>query len=322
MASTTVARGTYKLLSEPALRKELVQRYDNFLFDCDGVLWAGTEALPGAASFIHKLRALGKRVLFVSNNASKSRRTLLSKIKEMGIDGNENEVFSSAYATAAYLKNVLKFPADRKAYLIGMDGMEEELRSVNIPFLGGTNNEDCQGLEGLDFAPLTSDGALDPSVGAVICGIDTKITYRKMAKAFRYITRPGADGEVTSGINGGCHFICTNSDATFPTSQGFFPGAGSIWAGIEYASGRKPVIVGKPNQPMIDTIFARFDFEKSRTLMVGDRLNTDIAFGQAGGIDTLLVLTGVSTVEHVHADDAPAVPTYIVNGLNDMDQAL
>ena len=73
---------------------------------------------------------------------------------------------------------------------------------------------------------------------------------------------------------------------------------------------------------MIDTIFTRFDFDKSRTIMVGDRLNTDIAFGQSGGIDTLLVLTGVSSLEHVHADDAAAVPTYVVSGLCDMDRAI
>ena len=144
-----------------------------------------------------------------------------------------------------------------------------------------------------------------------------------MAKAHVYLTRPGAQGPVRSGEkNGGCHFVCTNGDATFPTSYGMFPGAGAIWAGIQYASGREPVVVGKPNQPMIDTIFTRFDFDKSRTIMVGDRLNTDIAFGQSGGIDTLLVLTGVSSLEHVHADDAAAVPTYVVSGLCDMDRAI
>ena len=88
------------------------------------------------------------------------------------------------------------------------------------------------------------------------------------------------------------------------------------------SSGRDPIVVGKPHQPMIDTIFVRFAFDKSRTLMVGDRLDTDIAFGQRGGIDTLLVLTGISTLEHVHASDAAAVPTYVVNGLCDLNTAL
>ena len=322
MALTAVPRGTYQFLDNEEARAALLDRYDNFLFDCDGVLWSGNEALPGVASFLRKLRARGKRLLFVSNNASKSLRTLLEKIKAMGIEGTEEEVFSSAYATAAYLKDVLHFPTDRKVYVIGMQGLRDELSHVGISHVGGAD-DDSVGLEGLDFAPLAQEGVVDPSVAAVVCGIDTKINYRKMAKAHVYLTRPGAQGPVRSGEkNGGCHFVCTNGDATFPTSYGMFPGAGSIWAGIQYSSGRDPVVVGKPNQPMIDTIFARFDFDKSRTIMVGDRLNTDIAFGQAGDIDTLLVLTGVSSLEHVHADDAAAVPTYVVSGLCDMDRAI
>ena len=322
MALTAVPRGTYQFLDNEEARAALLDRYDNFLFDCDGVLWSGNEALPGVASFLRKLRARGKRLLFVSNNASKSRRTLFEKIKAMGIEGTEEEVFSSAYATAAYLKDVLHFPTDRKVYVIGMQGLRDELGHVGISHVGGAD-DDSVGLEGLDFAPLAQEGVVDPSVAAVVCGIDTKINYRKMAKAHVYLTRPGAQGPVRSGEkNGGCHFVCTNGDATFPTSYGMFPGAGAIWAGIQYASGREPVVVGKPNQPMIDTIFTRFDFDKSRTIMVGDRLNTDIAFGQSGGIDTLLVLTGVSSLEHVHADDAAAVPTYVVRGLCDMDRAI
>lgn len=321
--ATMVPHGAYEFLDTKETRAHLIEQYDNFLFDCDGVLWSGPTVLPGVVSFFHKLRERGKRILFVSNNASKSRRTLLERINAMGIDGREDEVFSSAYATAAYLKDVLRLPTDRKAYVVGMNGLEDELDANGIQHIGGTDEQDCQGLDGLDFSPLASKDALDPSVAAVVCGIDTKFSYRKLAKAFRYITRPGAEGEVRAGEqNGGCHFVCTNEDVTFPSSEGLFPGAGAVWKGIQVSSGRDPIVVGKPHQPMIDTIFARFAFDKSRTLMVGDRLDTDIAFGQRGGIDTLLVLTGISTLEHVHASDAAAVPTYVVNGLCDLNTAL
>ena len=93
--------------------------------DCDGVLWAGAEALPGVASVLNKLRQRGKRILFVTNNATKSRRVLLDRIVGMGIEASKPELFSSAYATALYLRDVLHFPADRKVYVVGMAGLEE-----------------------------------------------------------------------------------------------------------------------------------------------------------------------------------------------------
>ena len=116
-SATMVPRGAYEFLDTKETRAHLIEQYDNFLFDCDGVLWSGPTVLPGVVSFFHKLRERGKRILFVSNNASKSRRTLLEHINAMGIDAREDEVFSSAYATAAYLKDVLRFPTDRKAYV-------------------------------------------------------------------------------------------------------------------------------------------------------------------------------------------------------------
>lgn len=320
MTSTSVPRGTYQYLKSEEDYAKLLDRYDNFLFDCDGVLWSGTEALPGVASVLRKLRARGKNILFVTNNASKSRRMLLERIQQAGIEGATEEVFSSAYASAAFLKNVLQLPSDRKVFVVGMSGLEEELDAVGISHIGGTNPAQKVVMNGLDFSALLADGLLDDSVAAVLCGIDSDLTYVKMAQAFRYLTRPGAEGPVQSGERGGgCYFVCTNEDVTFPTSQGLWPGAGSVWAGIQASSGRTPLIVGKPNQPMIDTIFASRDFDRQRTIMVGDRLNTDIAFGTKGGIDTMLVLTGVCTLDDVRAEDAPAVPTYVLQGLGDLD---
>lgn len=316
MPPTTVPRGTYHLLQSEEDKAALLERYDSFLFDCDGVLWSGSETLPGVADVLQKMRARGKRIFFVTNNAAKSRRLLKERIEQAGIQAELNEVFSSAYASALYLKHVLQLPSDRKVYVIGMAGLEEELDAVGLSHLGGTNPTDCAPLHGLDFSPLEAEGAMDPAVGAVLCGIDTALSYPKLAKAYRYITRPGATGHVKAGeTGGGCHFVCTNEDVTFPTKNGLFPGAGSVWAGLRDASRRDPIIVGKPNQPMIDTLFASTDLDPHRTLMVGDRLNTDILFGQRGGIDTMLVLTGVNQLDDVAAPDAPAVPTYVLEGL-------
>lgn len=291
------------------------------------MLWSGSEALPGVVSVLEKLRKLGKRILFVTNNASKSRRLLLERFEQLGIQASRNEVFSSAYASVLYLKNVLHFPPDRKVYVVGMAGLEEELDDADIQHLGGTvrarltqDPQERTPLQGTDFSPLQAPGAMDHSVAAVLCGIDTQLTYNKMAKAFRYLTRENATCDVKSGeAGGGCYFLCTNDDTTFPTKEGPWPGAGSVWSGIRDASKRSPTVIGKPNQPMIDTIFASEPFDRSRTLMIGDRLNTDIAFGQNGGVDTMLVLTGISSEEDVRSKDAPAVPTYVVQGLGALD---
>ena len=138
-----------------------------------------------------------------------------------------------------------------------------------------------------------------------MCGLDTQINYTKLSKAFQYLTR-----------NPGCHFIATNEDSTFPVSTGLLPGAGSISAPLRFALGRDPVSTGKPAGTMLDCVKAKFviksffqnsdsimkrfpvrvHFDPKSTIMVGDRLNTDILFGKNGGLTTLLVLTGLCIV--------------------------
>jgi len=161
-------------------------------------------------------------------------------------------------------------------YVIGMSGLEEELREEGISFTGGTDAVDNT-LEPFSLANFT----LDPDVAAVLCGLDVKINYTKLSKAFQYLTR-----------NPGCQFLVTNDDSTFPSADGLLPGAGSISAPLRFALERDPISIGKPAKTMLDCIQSKVKFDPARTIMVGDRLNTDILFGQAGGLATLLVLTG------------------------------
>ncbi|PWN91818.1 putative 4-nitrophenylphosphatase [Acaromyces ingoldii] len=297
---------------------DLLSRYDAFLFDCDGVLWSGDDLIPGAKEVLSKLRSSGKQVVFVTNNASKSRRSYKGKFDKMGIEASESEIISSSYAAAVYLKDVLKMPADRKVYVLGMDGIEEELNAVGIQYCGGTDPDDNRFLPALDFSSLQSEEAIDPSVGAVLCGFDMHMSYIKLAKAFKHITRPGAEGPVEAGKKGGgCHFILTNDDSTFPAKGGPWPGAGSLSAPLIFASKRKPTIVGKPHQPMLDTIESIYNLDKPRTLFIGDRLDTDIAFANNGGIDSLLVLTGISTVED--CDKQGIHPKYVLDSIGNLN---
>lgn len=137
----------------------------------------------------------------------------------------KSEIFSSSYAAAAYLKDVLKFPLDRKVYVLGMHGIEEELDAVGIQHCGGTDPEDNRFLPTLDFTSLQDEKAIDPAVAAVLCGFDMHINYVKLCKAFKHISRPGALGPVKANESGGgCHFILTNDDSTFPAAGGPWPG--------------------------------------------------------------------------------------------------
>ncbi|SNX86444.1 related to PDR16 - protein involved in lipid biosynthesis and multidrug resistance / PHO13 -4-nitrophenylphosphatase [Melanopsichium pennsylvanicum] len=310
----------YKYLRNRTDYEELLSRYDTFLFDCDGVLWSGDETIPNVVSVLQKLRQRGKSVIFVTNNASKSRQTYLKKFAGMNIQASLDEVFSSSYASAVYLKKVLDFPADRKVYVLGMHGIEEELDAEGILHVGGTNEQDNKFLPALDFTSLQNDDAIDPKVGAVVCGFDMHMSYIKIAKAFKHLTRPGFDGPVEANASGGgCHFILTNDDSTFPAKGGPWPGAGSLSAPLVFSTKRTPTIVGKPHKPMLDCIIATKNFDPKRAIMVGDRLNTDIEFAKAGGIASMLVLTGISKRDEIEGPHAKTVPDYLIDSLGDLD---
>ncbi|KAI8328982.1 HAD-like domain-containing protein [Chlamydoabsidia padenii] len=263
-------------LTTPQEHNEFIDKFDNFLFDCDGVLWDGSVLIPGILEAMQKLREKGKNIYFVTNNSTTSRASFLKKFEKLGIQANLDEIFSSAFATASYLKNVLNFPQDKKVYVIGMTGITEELAQEGIQSCGA---EADSGLLDNDAIPN------DPSVGAVVVGLDTQVNYKKYAKAFTYLRN-----------NSGIPFIATNEDTTFPIHGTLQPGAGSIAAPLITALNRRPdIVLGKPAQNMMEAIFAQYNLDKAKTCMIGDRLDTDIDFGLKGGLETLCVLTGMST---------------------------
>jgi len=158
-------------------------------------------------------------------------------------------------------------------------------------------------LEPFSLANFT----LDPDVAAVVCGLDTQINYTKLSKAFQYLTK-----------NPDCLFIATNEDSTYPSAHGLLPGAGSISAPLRYALGKDPICTGKPAGTMLDCVKAKVHFDPERTIMVGDRLNTDILFGQNGGIKTLLVFTGITSEDEITGPyPSPIVPDFFTQTLGD-----
>lgn len=201
----------------------------------------------------------------------------------------QEEVFSSSYSSSIYISRILKLPENkRKVYVIGETGIEQELRSENVPFIGGTDPAYQRIITSEDYKKIAAgdESIIDPEVGVVLVGLDFHLNYLKLALAFHYIKR-------------GAVFLATNIDSTLPNSGSLFPGAGSMSAPlIMMLGGQEPVALGKPSQAMMDAIEGKFKFDRNRACMVGDRANTDIRFGLEGKLGgTLGVLTGVSSKE-------------------------
>lgn len=198
-------------------------------------------------------------------------------------------------------------PADkRKVFVVGETGIEQELQSENLPYIGGTDPSFLRDVKPEDYKLIASGdpSILDPEVGVVLVGLDFHLNYLKIALAYHYIRR-------------GAVFLATNIDSTLPSSGTLFPGAGSMSAPLVKMLNKEPTSLGKPNQAMMDAIQGKFHFDRSRACMVGDRANTDIRFGLEGRLGgTLGVLTGVSSKDEFVS--GPVKPSAYVDKLADL----
>jgi 4-nitrophenyl phosphatase len=226
------------------------------------------------------------------------------KFASFGIQTSEDQIFNSSYAAAIYLSQVLKFPKDKVVYVLGERGVEEELEAEGIQYIGGTDPLDRLEMLEEDFCNIGPD----EGVGAVLCGLDRHISYKKLSRALMFLRQTP---EVL--------FIATNTDSTFPTHDSIFPGAGTTTvAPLEYATKRAATVCGKPNQTMMEAIFAKYNLDRERTCMVGDRLDTDIQFGIQGNLGgTLLVLSGVST-SIADCEKEGIFPQYVISSLGEL----
>uniref|UniRef100_A0A7I4ATF6 phosphoglycolate phosphatase n=1 Tax=Physcomitrium patens TaxID=3218 RepID=A0A7I4ATF6_PHYPA len=175
---------------------KLIDSVETFIFDCDGVIWKGDSLIEGVPETLDMLRSMGKRLVFVTNNSTKSRKQYGKKFESLGLSVSEEEIFASSFAAAAYLKSI-KFPSDKKVYIIGEAGIQLELKQAGINYIGGPEDGDKR----IDLAP----GQLmehDHDVGAVVVGFDRYLNYYKLQYATLCIRE-----------NPGCMFIATNCDA-------------------------------------------------------------------------------------------------------------
>ncbi|KAL3820851.1 hypothetical protein ACJIZ3_006756 [Penstemon smallii] len=286
----------------PQNTRNLIDSVDAFLFDCDGVIWKGDSLIDGVPETLEKLRSMGKKLVFVTNNSRKSRKQYAKKFNSLGISVSEDEIFSSSYAAAMYLK-VNDFPKEKKVYVIGEEGISEELALAGFTSLGGTED----GKKTIDLRPnfLVEH---DKSVGAVVVGLDQYINYYKL----QY-------GTLCIRENPGCLFIATNRDAVgHMTNLQEWPGAGCMVAAICGSTQKEPIVVGKPSTFLMEFLLQKFNIPTSRMCMVGDRLDTDILFGQNAGCRTLLVLSGVTSFSSLRDPSNNIQPEYYTSTVSDI----
>ncbi|KAJ9180779.1 hypothetical protein P3X46_008987 [Hevea brasiliensis] len=279
----------------------LFDSVEAFLFDCDGVIWKGDKLIDGVSQTLEMLRSKGKKLVFVTNNSTKSRRQYAKKFNSLGISVREDEIFSSSFAAAMYLK-VNNFPREKKVYVIGGEGILEELQLAGYTGLGGPE-------DGEKRAEWKSNSLFehDKSVGAVVVGLDPHINYYKL----QY-------GTLCIRENPGCLFIATNRDAVgHMTDLQEWPGAGCMVAAMCGSTEREPIVVGKPSTFMMDFLLQKFQVSTSKMCMVGDRLDTDILFGKNAGCKTLLVLSGVTNQSTLEDPSGTIQPDYYTSKISD-----
>lgn len=237
---------------------------ESIVIDIDGVLWRGDKPLPGVAEFFGFLKTNAIRFLVVTNNATRTPEAQAERLRTVGVDISPDRILTSAIATLIYLKKEL--PAWSHLLVVGEAGLTDTLSR------GGFVVEQIQLAEVI------------PSVAAVVVGLDRDVNYKKLTAAF-------------SAIRAGARFVATNTDTTFPTEVGLVPGAGAIVAAVEASTSTTPVVIGKPHRPMFEAALGFLQSPPERTAMLGDRLDTDIQGAQVAGFATILVLTGVTTVQ-------------------------
>ncbi|XP_074590261.1 phosphoglycolate phosphatase 2-like [Curcuma longa] len=284
----------------PQTARSLVDSVEAFLFDCDGVIWKGDTLIEGVPLALQALRSLGKKLVFVTNNSRKSRKQYAKKFASLGLDVSEEEIFSSSFAAAMFLK-LRNFPKEKKVYVIGEEGILEELTLAGFSCLGGPE-------DGKKEIELKNNFWFehDKSVGAVVVGFDQYINYYKLQYATLCIRE-----------NPGCLFIATNRDAVGHMGSQECPGAGCMVGAVAGSTGKEPTVVGKPSTFLMDFLLERFQIETSRMCMVGDQLDTDILFGQNAGCKTLLVLSGVTSLSDLQHPTNEIHPDYYASNVVD-----
>ena len=250
-----------------------------FLLDMDGTLYIGDKLFADTPLFLDKIKSNGGKYVFLTNNSSKSTDKYVQKLATLGIHASSDDFLSSTDATIVYIKS--NYP-DVKFYCMGTASFQSQL-----------------GKSGIKVTDKIEQG-----IGGVIISNDTELSFKKLNDVCEILT--------TSDVV----YIATNPDWTCPTEYGFVPDCGSFADIIHRATGKKPYFIGKPRPDMIYLAMDKFGYSKNDTVMIGDRIYTDIASGANAGIDTILVLSGESNL--LDAETSDIKPTYVFDSISDI----
>jgi 4-nitrophenyl phosphatase len=236
------------------------------ILDMDGVLWRSNQVLPGVTEFFAFVQQQQIAFVLATNNSTKSVESYVEQLTRIGIPAGPEQVVTSAVATADYISH--RYPPETPLYIIGEAGIHQTMVERGY-------HEDPE------------------QARVVIVGLDRTFSYEKLKIA-------------TLRIRAGAAFIGTNSDRTFPIPEGLVPGNGSLLAAVRAATDVEPVVIGKPEKIMFDVALQRMGTTPEQTLMIGDRLETDILGAQQAGLPSALVLTGVTPEHQARVDDVQA----------------
>jgi arabinose operon protein AraL len=265
------------------------QAIDGFIFDLDGTVYLGEAALPGAVEAIKALRQRRKRTLFVSNKPLEPRQAYAAKLTRLGIPTGADEVITSAFVLGHHLARTAPH---LRLYVIGENNLLAELRGHGLTLIDELLDQDPQQV-------------IDPAgIDAVVVAFDRTLDYRKINTAYQALRQ-------------GARFFATNADKTCPMPGGAIPDAGATITALEHITGRKvELVAGKPSTLIVQVALERLGVRPERCMMVGDRLETDIRMGQAAGMVTAVVLTGVSGRENVAQMAQP--PDFVIENLGEL----
>lgn len=232
-----------------------------FLLDMDGTLYLGNQLFDGTLAFLDGIRKMGGRYLFLTNNSSKSVDRYVEKLLAMGITATADDFMTSTQVTIQYL---LKHYKNKKIYGLGTKSFKEELKKAGLCVVD----------------------SLDEGICCLVMGFDTELTFQKLEDACIL-------------LNQNVDYIATNPDLVCPTEFGYVPDCGSVSGMLYHATKRKPLFIGKPQPEMVYYAMTKTGFTKEETILIGDRIYTDIACGLAANISTALVLSGETTLDDV-----------------------
>lgn len=238
----------------------LVRQMKLYLFDMDGTLYLGSRLYPFTIELLETIRETGGKYLFITNNSSKSVADYVKKLRAMGIEATEEDFMTSSQATAYYLH---KHHEGKRLYVCGTQSLKQELSKEGFTVTENLDDVDC-----------------------IVMGFDTELTFQKLHDvSYLLLTRKDIP------------YIATNPDLVCPTEFGSVPDCGSVCICIKNATGREPVVIGKPSPLMPELAMERLGIPKEQTCVVGDRIYTDVKSGLNAGVTGILVMSGETTPE-------------------------